>query len=74
VKQIKHYRKTVIARCKDLRYLDDRPVFEEERRRVNVITIYIYIYSKSINILTDDVYIYNIVGLVQSMARIEWPN
>jgi dynein assembly factor 1 len=35
VKQIKHYRKTVISRCKDLRYLDDRPVFDDERRRVD---------------------------------------
>jgi len=34
VKDIKHYRKTIIAKCKALRYLDDRPVFEEERRRV----------------------------------------
>lgn len=33
VKHIKHYRKTVISRCKQLRYLDDRPVFEEERLR-----------------------------------------
>lgn len=34
VKNIKHYRKTLIARCKALKYLDDRPVFDEERRRV----------------------------------------
>lgn len=34
VKSIKHYRKTLIARCKALKYLDDRPVFDEERRRV----------------------------------------
>ncbi|KDO34582.1 hypothetical protein SPRG_00645 [Saprolegnia parasitica CBS 223.65] len=34
VKHIKHYRKTIISRCKELRYLDDRPVFDEERRRV----------------------------------------
>mmetsp|Transcript_6051 Transcript_6051/g.6189 ORF Transcript_6051/g.6189 Transcript_6051/m.6189 type:complete len:476 (-) Transcript_6051:185-1612(-) len=34
IKSIKHYRKTVIARCKSLKYLDDRPVFDEERRRV----------------------------------------
>ena len=32
VKDIKHYRKTIIAKCKALRYLDDRPVFEDERR------------------------------------------
>lgn len=35
VKDIKHYRKTIISRCKHLRYLDDRPVFDDERRRVN---------------------------------------
>ena len=33
VKKIKHYRKTIISRCKSLRYLDDRPVFDDERRR-----------------------------------------
>lgn len=35
VKEIKQYRKTVIYRCKTLRYLDDRPIFDDERRRVN---------------------------------------
>ena len=35
VKKIPHYRKTVISKCKQLRYLDDRPVFEDERRRVD---------------------------------------
>lgn len=35
VRDIKHYRKMMIAKCKNLRYLDDRPVFEEERRRVD---------------------------------------
>lgn len=35
VKQIRYYRKTVVASCPNLRYLDDRPVFEDERRRVN---------------------------------------
>jgi hypothetical protein len=34
IKNIRHYRKTVIAKCKTLRYLDDRPVFDDERRRV----------------------------------------
>lgn len=34
VKHIRNYRKTVIARCKQLKYLDDRPVFDDERRRV----------------------------------------
>jgi len=33
VKKISHYRKTIISRCKNLRYLDDRPVFDDERRR-----------------------------------------
>ena len=35
VKSIKHYRKTLVGRCKSLKYLDDRPVFDEERRRVD---------------------------------------
>ena len=34
IKNIRHYRKTLIAKCKNLKYLDDRPVFEDERRRV----------------------------------------
>jgi dynein assembly factor 1 len=34
VKSIRYYRKTVIAACRQLRYLDDRPVFDDERRRV----------------------------------------
>jgi len=32
VKMIPHYRKTVIAAIPQLKYLDDRPVFEEDRR------------------------------------------
>lgn len=33
VKHIRNYRKTIISRCKQLKYLDDRPVFDDERRR-----------------------------------------
>lgn len=36
VKHIRNYRKTIIARCKQLKYLDDRPVFDDERRRIQV--------------------------------------
>jgi dynein assembly factor 1, axonemal len=32
VKKVKSYRKNVIADLKGLRYLDDRPVFEDDRR------------------------------------------
>ena len=32
-KKITSYRKTLINRIKTLKYLDDRPVFEEDRRR-----------------------------------------
>jgi dynein assembly factor 1, axonemal len=35
VKNIRNYRKTIISRCKMLKYLDDRPVFEDERRRTD---------------------------------------
>jgi len=35
VKQIPHYRKTLISKCPMLKYLDDRPVFDDERRRVD---------------------------------------
>ncbi|DBA05014.1 TPA: hypothetical protein N0F65_007016 [Lagenidium giganteum] len=35
VKHIKQYRKTLVYRCRNLKYLDDRPVFEDERRRVD---------------------------------------
>lgn len=33
VKRIKNYRKMVISTCPNLKYLDDRPVFYDERRR-----------------------------------------
>ena len=32
VRKIPHYRKTIISSIKELRYLDDKPVFEDERR------------------------------------------
>ena len=35
VKAIKNYRRAVVSRCKHLKYLDERPVFEEERRRTD---------------------------------------
>ena len=35
MKTLRNYRKRVIAACRQLRYLDDRPVFDDERRRVN---------------------------------------
>ena len=35
VKAIRYYRKTVLAACPGLTYLDDRPVFADERRRVS---------------------------------------
>lgn len=36
VKKIRHYRRQVIARLKNLKYLDDRPVFDDERQRCEV--------------------------------------
>jgi len=33
VKKIPHYRKTIISSCPELKYLDNRPVFHDERRR-----------------------------------------
>lgn len=34
IKKVKNYRRTVISRLKNLTYLDDRPVFEDERLQV----------------------------------------
>ena len=36
VKKIRHYRKHVIGKLKNLKYLDDRPVFDDERKRCDV--------------------------------------
>lgn len=33
VKKIPNYRRTIVAKCPQLKYLDDRPVFDDERRR-----------------------------------------
>ncbi|CAM9239642.1 unnamed protein product [Ectocarpus sp. 8 AP-2014] len=33
VKSIRHYRKTLVSKCATLKYLDDRPVFDDERCR-----------------------------------------
>ncbi|CAM9113563.1 unnamed protein product, partial [Discosporangium mesarthrocarpum] len=33
IKKIQHYRKVTVSRCLQLKYLDDRPVFDNERRR-----------------------------------------
>mmetsp|Transcript_35199 Transcript_35199/g.80314 ORF Transcript_35199/g.80314 Transcript_35199/m.80314 type:complete len:540 (-) Transcript_35199:97-1716(-) len=35
VRKITSYRKTIVSRLKNLQYLDDRPVFEDERRCTN---------------------------------------
>ena len=47
VKSIKYYRKTLVGRCKGLKYLDDRPVFDEERRRVDA---WIAVYDENGNV------------------------
>jgi Leucine rich repeat len=33
VREVRHYRRVLVAACKELRFLDDRPVFEDERLR-----------------------------------------
>mmetsp|Transcript_2829 Transcript_2829/g.4420 ORF Transcript_2829/g.4420 Transcript_2829/m.4420 type:complete len:317 (+) Transcript_2829:37-987(+) len=38
VKSFKHYRKRFIAACSTLCYMDDRPIFQDERRRVQAWT------------------------------------
>jgi len=35
VRKISNYRKTIVSKCKQLKYLDDRPVFDDERRRTD---------------------------------------
>lgn len=32
VRKIPHYRKVMTIKCKELRYIDDKPIFEDERR------------------------------------------
>ena len=32
IKKVKQYRRTMISKCKFLTYLDDRPVFKNDRR------------------------------------------
>lgn len=39
IRKISAYRKTVIAKIPTLKYLDDRPVFEEDRRRAEAYAI-----------------------------------
>ena len=39
-KKIEHYRKTLIIKLPKLKYLDDRPVFEDERRFCEVLVKY----------------------------------
>lgn len=38
VRSLRRYRKTVVGRCRNLLHLDDRPIFEDERRMVNAWT------------------------------------
>jgi len=38
VRKIRNYRKTIVGRCLNLTYLDDRPVFDDERRCVSAWT------------------------------------
>lgn len=35
ISKVKNYRKTIIHKIPNLKYLDDRPVFEDERRYVD---------------------------------------
>lgn len=43
VRKIKNYRKFLIARIPTLKYLDDRPVFPEDRERAEVYVFFIYL-------------------------------
>jgi len=38
IKKIKNYRKTVISELPELKYLDDRPVFVDDRRNAEAFT------------------------------------
>jgi len=59
VAEIPHYRKTLVAKLKQLRYLDDMPVFPDERRTTEAWYIFC-IYWNSILVI---VFIFNISKL-----------
>lgn len=39
VREVKYFRKTVVGNCRELTYLDDRPVFLDERRLCNAFRV-----------------------------------
>jgi dynein assembly factor 1, axonemal len=41
VSAIKNYRKTIVAALPNLQYLDERPVFEDERRLVSAWCVFV---------------------------------